>query len=124
MEYSIFLYLDGIRGDSRISPFIGWIPVYQATSPANRIMGRPPRNAEVGVVVPHGAHSPSLVRASTEGRAIRKAEIAFTHKGSRYQTLKMTDVFIASFSVNNLGAGHPPTLDLALVPKELKILAS
>lgn len=124
MEYGTFLQLDGIRGDSRISPYIGWIPAYQVTSPTSRVLGSPPREAEVHVVLPGGAFAPLLVRAHANGSVIRKAEIAFTRKGTRYQTLKMTDAYITEVRFGIVMADHPPAMEMSLVPKELKILFS
>ncbi len=116
MEYSAFLQLDDLRGESRTAPCVGWVPL-------SSVQGSAPRRSEdrdVVVVAPHGVHTADLFKAAADGKAFHKGEIAFVRNGSKYLTYKMEDVLISGFQLGGAHDGVPLEM-FTLAPKELKI---
>jgi type VI protein secretion system component Hcp len=124
MDYSAFLKLDEVRGESRTSPWVGWIPLFSASgslpgrtgSPG----GKPSGSSDVFVVAPHGVHSASLFKAAADGKAFQKGEIAFVRNGSRTMTWKLEDVFVAGFQLGGAAEGVPLEA-ITLASKELTV---
>jgi len=116
MEYSAFLQLDGIRGESRTAPYVGWIPLFSAQSP----IPRHDESRDVVVVAPHGVHTTYLFRAAADGKTFNKGEIAFVRNGSKYLAWKMEDVLISGFQISGAHDGVPMEI-VTLAPKELKL---
>lgn len=116
MEYSAFLQLDDVRGESRTAPCVGWIPLASVQG----MVPRQSENRDVVVVAPHGVHTTYLFKAASDGKSFRKGEIAFVRNGSKYLAYKMEDVLIAGFQVGGASEGVPMEM-VTLAPKELKV---
>lgn len=116
MEYSAFLQLGDIRGESRTAPWVGWIPLASASSP----VGQRPADRDIVVVAPHGIHSVYLVKAAADGRVFENGEIAFVRNGSKSMAWKLEKVMITNYQLGGAVDGVPIEA-ITLAPGELKV---
>jgi type VI protein secretion system component Hcp len=106
-RWDYLVSLQGIRGESRVAGYAGWIPVLSFSHTSRS--GGGGRQAPVPVIrceALAASHSSRLYMAYANGTRFPSATIAVLRNGTKYITVAMTDVCIASVKPPR-GSGGP-----------------